>query len=240
VSDNTHLSYEELKAEGADPSPERVPIEEDDFLIDPDTYEAVGLVDAIDQHVQTEEDLDAALVRIQREEANIASVTLQRSAHEDVINAAIRKALEDVEALPEVIAARATINNLLRLERKARSRWERLYAIFYVQIEAFAKTLRRGKSQTVARPAGTVSFTTYQASIDVVDTTLAANFLLRKEPVAVEYKVLKSNIGKGTKEALLKDEDLAEENGFAIKPAWTKCVIDTGITIGANTPPAQE
>jgi hypothetical protein len=174
--------------------------------VDPETGEVLGIAPPTETDAPfvptTPEQVEWVLQRIARAEANMAAV----------------------DGHPDVIAARAILDNAADLRKRAEAKRTWLLNRFESDLKEFAKTALAGeKGQTWRSVYGSIALRTVPAKVQVVDSDKALAWAEDHAPDAVKY----SRSFLISKAGLTPADELPD--GFTVAPASVSVTIKTGI-----------
>ena len=179
----------------------------DGLKVDPETGEVLGVETPPEFMVQDDESAKWVLRKIGKAEAAVTAI----------------------DADPDVIWAKAILDNANAIQKRAQARLEYLHQRFDEELGFYAKYQLDGKTKTWKTPVGSVAFRTVKGGLRVVDKDKALVWAKENTPTAIkvseEFQISKlSDIGRALAEA----DAHASTSAFEIKPDVDKITVTGG------------
>jgi hypothetical protein len=157
------------------------------------------------------------------------------AAHNAVIEAAreievlTKRALEKLEATPEMIELRAIQTNAWKIHRQSENAGDYFRDRFRGLLASYARMRLQGtKAKSLKTPFGTIAITTFAPRLAIADEAKFIKWALKKCPEAVKQESRISKITKDLKEQLLTGDKSRLAAGLVINTPPEKVEITTG------------
>lgn len=210
---------------------ERQLIEQDGFLVDPETGEIVEATvpESGPFPGPSQAFVESVIARMRRHAAQAAVAGKARDEAAAAVEAMEKRLLEALQDDPEYVELCNRRQNAAQMTEKNVRRVEFLELAYASVFREFAHDQLAGTgSRTWESPLGRISLRTVPARLEVANPEMAANWLELAAPEAVKRSVQVSKIPEALRKDILAN-GAPEASGLAVVPESERVSVNTGI-----------